>query len=148
MDFASEPFVKIYTNETPTVRYWGFWGTVLMEQLIKKANRAGVIQLPSALNGDLPAAVASVVGCGHEEIDWVRKYLPALMEHGAVREVALEGEKYLIITRYHEGQYGGIDTKFSKKWSAQKLKETEDAILSGVIESPFWWTKEPEEGAA
>lgn len=139
MDFETEPFVKIYTTETPTVRYWGFWGTVLMEQLVKKANRAGVISLPTALREDLSAAVAAIVGCGSEHIEWVRKYLPPLLEHGAVREVEDETGKYLVITRYHEAQYSGIDPKFSKKWSAQKLKDTDDAIEANRIEPPTWW---------
>ena len=138
MDFENEPFVKIYTTETPTVRYWGFWGTVLMEQLVKKANRAGVISLPTALGEDLCAAIAGIIGSGQENIDWVRKYLPGLLEHGAVQEGEDANGKYLVLTRYHEAQYKGIDPKFSKKWSAQKLKDTEEAVESKRIASPFW----------
>jgi hypothetical protein len=139
MDFENEPFVKIYTNETPTVRYWGFWGTVLMEQLVKKANRAGVIELPGDLSHDLCAAVAGIIGCGSEHIEWVRKYLPSLLDHGAVTEIEENDTKYLVLSRYHEAQYGGVDVKFSKRWSAQKQKETEAAVEAGVIEPPFWW---------
>ena len=142
MDFDSEPFVKIYTTETPTVRYWGFWGTVLMEQLVKKSNRAGVVALPfSTLNesGDYAPAIASVIGCGQGSVDWVREHLPPLLEHGSVRHVVGKDEEhYLVLTRYHEGQYGGIEPKASKKFSAQKIKDTDDAIENGLIDPPFW----------
>lgn len=139
MDFENEPFVKIYTTETPTVRYWGFWGTVLMEQLIKKANKAGVIELPSSLleDDDLVPAIASIIGCG-QDIEWVRKHLSGLMEQSIKRVVGNDGRSFLVISRYHDGQYGGIDPKFSKRWSAQKIKDTEEALENGLIEPPFW----------
>lgn len=141
MDFEREPFVKIYTTETPTVRYWGFWGTVLMEQLIKKANRAGVIELPGEkeqLGADLATAVAAVIGCGQDSVEWVRKYLPALLEHRAVEEVQGETHRYLVLTRYHEGQYSGVEPKFSKRCSYQKQRDTDQAIAAGIIKPPFW----------
>ena len=140
MDFSTEPYVKIYSRETPTARYWGFWGVVLMEQLVKKANRAGVVALPQALveEGDLAAAIAGVIGCGQDSVEWVRKYLPPLLEHGALREAIGPDEEttYLVLTRYHEAQFGGMDTKFSKRWSAQKLKDTEEAVALGIIDQP------------
>lgn len=147
MDFESEPFVKIYTTESPTVRYWGFWGAVLMEQLVKKANRAGVLEVPQALfdEEDLAPAVAGLIGCGHDSVDWVRKHLPGLLDHGALSiVVARDDKRYLVITRYHEAQYNGVGQKFSKRWSAQKIRETELAIELGIIESPFWWKVEKE----
>jgi hypothetical protein len=147
MDFESEPFVKIYTAESPTVRYWGFWGAILMEQLVKKANRAGVLEIPAALHDekDLAPAVAGVIGCGHDGVDWVRKHLPSLLDHGALIVIeGTDGKKYLVITRYHDAQYSSIDTRFSKRWSVQKIKETGEAIDLGIIEPPFWWKTEKE----
>lgn len=143
MDFSREPFVRIYTGVTPTARTWGFWGRVLMDELVKHADKAGVVELPGELQEDLPVAVASVVGC--EDIEWIRKYLPKLLDHGAA-QVRGEGQ-YLVLTRYHEAQYSNVDSNFSNTCSRRKKRDTERAIELGLIAPPFWWT-EREEGAA
>lgn len=144
MDFSDEPSVKIYTTETLTVRSWGFWGTVLMEQLVKKANRAGVIELDGDMlkSMGLPSVVAAVIGCGQNEVAWVEEYLPCVLEHGSVQQIeGKSGKPYLVVTRYHEAQYGKVGNKLSKRLSAQKLRDTEAAGREGLIDKPRWWPK-------
>jgi hypothetical protein len=151
MDFTREPFVKIYTTVSPKARLWGFHGRQLMNALIVAADKAGVIDLPAELREDLPAAVASVLGC--PDAAWVREHLPKIMEHKSVEEMIGEPDDdgvephYLVINRYHEGQYGGVSKTLSNAMSERKRKDTDRAIELGIIEPPFWWT-EKEEGAA
>lgn len=154
MDFTKEPHVRIYTTVSPTARLWGFFGRALMDQLVKAADRAGVIELPEELKGDLPAAVASAIHCPNTT--WMREWLPKIMEHGAARHVVIENDDedgpeeahYLVLTRYHEAQYATISKTLSNTMSERKRKDTERAIELGIIEPPFWWTDREEEGAA
>ncbi len=149
MDFSRTPYVKIYSGVSPTSTLWGFFGRMLMDALVKAADRAGVIDLPPELRGDLHAAVASILGC--PDVAWVREHLPKIMEHGSVVHITLDGDdgdaEYLVLMRYHEGQYANMDPSFSTMWSKRKRRDTERAIDLGLIEAPFWW-REKEEGAA
>lgn len=141
MDFTKEPHVRIFTTVSPTARTWGFFGRMLMDALIKAADRAGVVDLAPELVGDLPRAVASAIHC--EDIEWVRTHLPRLME-GPVPAVELRKEVYLVLPRYHEGQYSNIDPLFSTAASRRKFRDTERAIHLGIIEMPFWMKPDKE----
>jgi len=134
MEFHNEPFVRIYTTVSPTARLWGFFGRCLMDQLVKAADRAGVIDLPEELAADLPAAVASLIHC--EDTAWVRKYLPKIMEHGSVAHAERDGSHYLVIPRYHDGQYCNMGGAQSKRNYESKKRDTERAISLGLIEAP------------
>ena len=151
MDFSREPFVKIFTTVSPTARLWGFHGRQLMDALVKVADKAGIIDLPEELREDLAAAVASVLGC--PDVAWVREHLPKLMEHGSAEEIVGESMSttgvddgvephYLVLTRYHEAQYGGVSKTLSNAMSDRKRKDTDRAIELGIIEPPFWWTEQ------
>lgn len=129
MDFSNEPYVRIYTTVTPNGRVWGFWGRVLMDELVKHADRAGVIDLPESLLDDLPTAVASVIGC--EDIEWVRKYLPKLMAKPDPSLVLCK-KKYLFLPRYNEAQYSPRSPAFSVKMSQKKTKDMDRARELGL----------------
>ncbi len=134
MDFGNEHSVRIYPKVSPTARLWGFFGRCLMDQLVKTADRAGVIDLPDELVDDLHAAVASTIHC--PEVDWVRNFLPKLMEHGAVIHREVEGKHYLVLPRYYEAQYCKINTTASKRASDAKKRDVERATSLGLIELP------------
>lgn len=144
MDFSRSRSVHIYSEVTPTRRLWGFFGNCLWDQLVKHADRAGVLALPEELQGDLPAAVASVIGC--DDAQWVRQYLPKLMEHGSL-DVSSDGS-VLVLRNYHDAQYGGIDKAFSTRESERKMKDTRRAIEAGYIEPPSWWLERVGDDAA
>ncbi len=101
-----------------------------MHELVRKADRAGVIFLPEDLKDDLPAAVSVMIDC--PDVDWVREHLPKLMDHGAV--VLSEDGHRLILTRYCAAQYAGISTALSKKMSERKQREMAEALDRGDIE--------------
>ncbi len=134
MEFGNEPFVRIYTTVSPTARLWGFFGRCLMDQLVKVADRAGVIDLPAELADDLDAAVASVIHC--PDTSWIREYLPKLMEHGSVVHREVEGSHYLVVPRYHEAQYCKSSVAQSKRNYEAKKRAIERATALGLIESP------------
>lgn len=116
----------------------------MWDQLVKHADRAGVIDLPEELRDDLPAAVASVIGC--DDAQWVRNYLPKVMEHGSL-EKSRDGSA-LVLCNYHAAQYGGVDKKFSTQESARKMNDTRRAIDNGHIEPPDWWKERAGDDAA
>lgn len=136
MDYTRASFVKIYTEIRPTARLFGFHGRMLMEQLVKSANRAGVLKLPEELLEDIPAAVASVIEC--PDVPWVEEHLPKILRHGSVE---IKGE-HLILRNYHSAQYSPVHNSQSTKASKAKTNQTVEAVEAGLIEVPFWM--EPE----
>lgn len=130
MDFSNEPYVRIYTSVTPRSRLYGFWGRVLMDELVKHSDRAGVIDLPEEFLDDLPMAVASVIGC--DDVEWVRKHLPKLMLDPSPSVV--QKDRYLLIPRYRDAQYGTTHPKMSAKLSRKKKADIERAEGLGLIE--------------
>lgn len=133
MDFTNTSYVRIYVPPSPTGRLWGFFGRMLMDELIKRSDRAGVIELAPELAEDLAAAVAVAIDC--PDVDFVREHLPKLTSHGA----AVQKGHYLVLPRYHEGQYATAHRNQRTKDSRAKLADTERAIALGLIKSPRWY---------
>jgi hypothetical protein len=101
-----------------------------MHELIRKANRAGILTLPSELLHDIPSAVAAAIDC--PDLRWVREHWPVVFEHGAIE---IHGES-LVLSNYHVAQYSTIEPNTSSTMSARKLKETKAAVEAGLIEEP------------
>ena len=136
MDFSRTPHVRIYTAVSPTAKLWGFYGRLLMEQLVKAADRAGVIPLvPELREGDVARAVAFAIGC--PDVEWVAEHLPKLLADEAVAQ-SDDGE-VLVVTKYHEAQYCKGDKGTNNKMSDRKIKDTRAAIEAGYIAAPEWY---------
>ncbi len=143
MDFSQNPHVRIYTTVTPTAKLWGFYGRVLMEQLVKAADRAGVIPLvPELRERDLSNAVAFAIEC--PDVEWVTEHLPKLLADEAV--VESDDGAVLVVTKYHEAQYSNVEKSLSNKLSESKRKDTQAAVEAGYIEAPEWYTEREETG--
>lgn len=123
MDFSNEPYVRIYTTITPTGRAWGFFGRCLMDQLIRAADRAGVIDLDPELSDlSLEMAVAVAIECGDTE--WVKRHLPSLMATDSVQVMTHDGRTYLFLPKYIEAQ----TTNQSKSQSSRNYNEKRKAL--------------------
>jgi hypothetical protein len=131
MDFSREESVKIYRTDSATARVWGFFGSVLMHEIVRRADRAGVIYLPEL--SDLFVSVAAALDC--PDVKFIADNLPKLLMHGAVRHQ----DDALIVEKYHEAQYTVQATTVSSAVSKRKRKDVQKAIDKGLINPPFWW---------
>lgn len=128
MDFQNERHVRIYPAVTETTRAWGFWGRVLMDQLVKSADLAGVVDLdPNVAHDDLGAAVAFAIGC--PDPVWVSERLPLLLEDGAV----VVQDNSLFLPRYFEGQYSTTSASLSRKQYDRKKRDLQRARDLGLV---------------
>ena len=133
MDFSNEPYVRIYTTITPTGRAWGFFGRCLMDQLIRVADRAGVIDLdPELADLSLDMAVAVAIECGEPE--WVKQHLPSLMATDSVRVMEHDGCVYLFLPKYIEAQTTNQSKSQSSRNYNEKRKAMKRAAEMGFIE--------------
>lgn len=102
-----------------------------MDELVKHADRAGIIELPEEYVSDLPTAVAAVIGC--DDPDWVAKHLPKLMREPNAAAVLKKG-KYLVLPRYCAAQYSTISAAASSRAHRGKVRALERAIELGLLE--------------
>lgn len=129
MDYTNASYVRIYTDVSTKATTYGFFGRALMDSLVKFADRAGVMELPEDLVGDLPTAVASVIGC--DDVEWVEQYLPRLMKgphasvelHRIVDKSDGVEKSVLWLPRYIDAQYSGTNASFSTKMSRKKTAD-------------------------
>ena len=94
MDWSNERYCRLYTRDSVTWSLWPWEARALFAFLLRKVDRAGVLDLGSH---DPARAVAAVVGM---PADVVAAHLPALVDSGAV-EVTPDA---LIMPNYIEAQ--------------------------------------------
>lgn len=113
----------------------GFFEDALYTELLRAANRAGVLDLPDELPPFL--GIVSMI-CGPNGADDAQKLLEdclsALIEKGKVR---WSDDECLVICDYHESQYQRVDDPEAARREA--YADTKQAIDSGIIKPPFWW---------
>jgi len=133
MDFSSANYVKIYTDTSAQGVVLGFFGRALMTEIIKSANKAGVLSLDSTEIPDISAQVAAAIDCPH--VDFVEEHLPKLIMFCAV--IVLP--EALVIPKYHEAQYGNRCRQAQSRSSQRKIADTQAAIDLEIIDEPAWW---------
>lgn len=118
MDFANEPFVRLYVRDTSTWNQLGFAGQTTLMHLLRRANLAGTIYLM----GEPWQAAVSL--CGVPEAI-AKAGCAKLLEHGCV---VLEGTR-LTFPRYVEAQTAAASAALRQQESrARKVlaEESED----------------------
>ena len=94
VDWSNARYVRLYTRDSVTWSLWPWEARALFCFLLRKVDRAGVLDL----GGNDPArAVAAVVGM---PLAMVKEHLPAIIESGAV-EV---GATAIVMPNYIEAQ--------------------------------------------
>lgn len=116
----------------------GFFGRCLFEQIIKNANRAGILKLDAEMAAkDVAYAVAGAIYCDdHTQIKWVREHLPRLMD-GPFPCVVLKvvnKQYFLVIPNYRKAQYTSLGGLLSARLSKQKRKDVEEAARLGLLD--------------
>lgn len=131
MEFSDEQYVRIYTGISDSGRIHGFFGRVLLEQLIKSADRAGVVELSESLVESLPVAVAAAVGC--PDVAFVAEHLPKLLADPSPSVVFRE-PRYLVIPRYIEAQTCPASRRHSYVLSRDRTRAYERAQEIGLFD--------------
>lgn len=80
MDFADEPYVRLFIRDTKTWLRLGFEGQCVLMFLLRKLDRAGVLDGMDALESD----VSLITGV---PLDIVRVGMPRLLEQGVIEHV-------------------------------------------------------------
>jgi len=94
VDWSNERYVRLYTRDSVTWSLWPWEARALFCFLLRKVDRAGVLDLGG---NDPVRAVAAVVGM---PLAMVKEHLPAIIESGAV-EV---GATAMVMPNYIEAQ--------------------------------------------
>ncbi len=130
------PYIRAYVHIHPKAKLWGFFGQCLYMRLELAADRAGVLEIPEGLNGDLPRAVSYLIGC--DDVPWVELYLPKLTAGNdpAVVHVRKRGKKeFLLLTSYCEAQHvTTLSNSTASRWSKQKNRDLQRAVELKLID--------------
>lgn len=94
MDFCDEHYVKLYTRDTPTRLMWPWQAVALHPNLLRKVNKAGVLELGTR---EPIRALAVTVGL---PVEVVEPGLQALLDDGTVE---LNGG-VLVVPKFFEAQ--------------------------------------------
>jgi len=95
VDWSNERYVRLYTRDSVTWSLWPWEARALFCFLLRKVDRAGVLDL----GGNDPArAVAAVVGM---PLAMVKEHLPAIIESGAVESVTIRNMMSRSVTHRH-----------------------------------------------
>jgi|SRR6188768_257958 len=117
MNFEDEPYVRLYTRDTKTWLKLGFEGQTVLMHLIRKLDRAGVLDDVTEPAED----VALVIGA---PLDFVRVGLDRLLK---TETVEIRGAR-LVVPRFVEGQTA---IKSDRLRSAELRKRRRDQARSG-----------------
>lgn len=122
MNFEDEPYVRIYIRDTKTWLKLGFEGQTVLMHLMRKLDRAGVLD-------DVTDPAEDVALVIRAPVDFVRIGLPRCLETGTLE---LRGNR-LICPRYVEGQTA---IKTDRLRSKELRKRRRDLARAGGEPSP------------
>ena len=131
MRYEEAPAIRAYVEVHPEAPLWGFFAQCLYLRLELAADRAGVIDLPDGACDDLPRALAILIGC--EDVAWVEQHLPRLMD-GPRPAVAVNQERYLVLTSYCDAQYSSLTSAASQRWRRRKQLDLQRAVELQLID--------------
>jgi hypothetical protein len=117
MNFEDEPYVRLYTRDTKTWLKLGFEGQTVLMHLMRKLDRAGVLD-------DVTDPVEDVALVIQAPLDFVRVGLQRLLKSGTLE---IRGAR-LVVPRYVEGQTA---TKTDRLRSAELRKRRRDLARAG-----------------
>jgi len=115
LDWANEPWVKLYTRRTPETLSWPWQSRVVMDELLKVVDRSGQIGLGQV--GVKGLALAIML-----PLEVVEPGLAGLLEDGCVTQ----RNKVLTIENFIEAQEAPTSNKFRQ----QKLRDRRKALKS------------------
>ena len=134
MNFEDEEYVRLYCKDTVTVRKIGWEGRLVLWEIMRKVDLAGVLDLQS--EDDEVEAVATLIGVP-EEI--VRVGLERLSSRG----VTTHHGPSLVVTKFVEAQ----NAKRSDRLRAQEYRDRKKLELSGATREPSQTTRESDEAS-
>jgi hypothetical protein len=121
MDFANERYVRVYTRNTTTWKRLGWQGQLVLMQVLRLADRAGVVDIDDmdpadaiSLHTDVPLTIT-------------REGIARCLELGSVKHV--EGQ--LLLPRYMEAQECAQSDKQRQRESRERrrdLAKSEDSV--------------------
>lgn len=118
LDYANERYVRIYVRDTVTVKLLSWHARALLWELLRKADRAGVIDVGQDGN----AGIAALVSAPTEVVD---QAMPELLARGVIRG----GDGCFVFPNFIAAQ----ETPQSDKLRKQKSRELKrDTALNGV----------------
>lgn len=123
MNFEDEEYVRLYCKDTVTVRKIGWEGRLVLWEIMRKVDLAGVLDLEA--EDDEVEAVSSLIGVP-EEI--VRVGLAALASRG----VTTHHGPSLVVTKFVEAQ----NAKRSDRLRAQEYRERKKLEAAGAPLDP------------
>jgi hypothetical protein len=131
MNFEDEPYVRFYTRDTKTWLKLGFEGQTVLMHLLRKVDRAGVLD-------DVTDPVDDVALVIRAPIDFVRVGLERLLKTATVE---IRGAR-LVVPRFVEGQTA---IKTDRLRSAELRKRRRDLARAGLGEMVFGDEVEPDD---
>ena len=125
MRFEDEPFIKVYVTDTVTWKMLSWQAQGLLLCLMRKLDRAGIIES----KGYEPAkAVAAVLGW---PLEVVREHLPELMEGEEPTVVVMKG--HVVQPRYLEGQMARQSSSARSRAQRAKKRDIARAQALGIV---------------
>lgn len=113
MNWEDEPFVKLYTRDTTDWCLWPWQSQALLPLLMRKVDRAGVIDLGTHGTRGLGAHLKAPQ-------EFIEAGLAGLLEDGCVE---LHGARYLIIRSFKEAQEARQNDRTRQQASRERRRD-------------------------
>lgn len=118
MNWEEERYIRVYTRDTVSLRALGWEGRALFWEILRKADRAGIIALgKSGLRG--LAAITDI------PLEVVERVFPILLEDGCVEQSGTN----LVVPKFIEAQEASMSVATRQKHSREKRR---DMIRAGL----------------
>jgi len=114
MDWSNERYVRIYTRDTADLLVIQWSGRALLWELIRKADRAGVV------DSDEPGVISELL---RMPLDFVSEALPRLIERECITRATVEGRPVLLIRNYIDAQEAAQTDKHRQRESRARRNE-------------------------
>src|SRR5882762_113594 len=124
MRFEDEVYVKLYTRDTPTWVALSWQGRCCLTMILRKLDRAGVLELGKRGTKILPA----LIGLPQDVVDVGIK---DLTEHDVV---ILRTDGILVMPKFLEGQMARMSDKSRQRLSRERYRDIQAIVVSSTIE--------------
>lgn len=126
MDWSDEPWVKLYTRDTATLMAVRWQGRLVLWELMRKVDRAGVLDVEADSDEERDALVAELLRLPHEVC---AEGIARLIRYGVV--VAQPG--HLVLANFIEAQEAASSDKQRQRERRARRKDRARAAKEGLI---------------
>jgi hypothetical protein len=114
MDFANERYVRVYTRDTADLLAIGWEGRLVLYELLRKVDRAGVIELDGDVLPEMLRVPRNIF-----EVGW-----PRLLERGVIEAVTnRDGKSHAVVPNFIEAQEATQSDKHRQRESRARRRE-------------------------